>query len=72
MIEELSLKEATLQANLAEGSERLNTIRQQSEDEERRLRVLSEQVNTSRERHARIQSDLIYRPRAGSCEQSGT
>lgn len=59
MIEELSLKEATLQANLAEGSERLNTIRQQSEDEERRLRVLSEQVNTSRERHARIQSDLI-------------
>ena len=59
MIEELSLKEATLQANLAEGSERLNTIRQQSEDEERRLRVLSEQVNTSRERHARVQSDLI-------------
>ena len=59
MIEELALKEAELQANLAEGSERLDTIRKQSEDEERRLRVLSEQVNTSRERHARAQADLI-------------
>lgn len=59
MLEELSLKEAELQANLSEGSERLSTIRQQSEDEERRLRVLSEQVNTSRERHARVQADLI-------------
>ena len=58
-IESLSLKEAELQASLAEGSERLNTIRKQSEDEERRLRVLSEQVNTSRERHARVQSDLL-------------
>ena len=48
-IESLSLKEAELQANLAEGSERLDTIRKQSDDEERRLRVLSEQVNTSRE-----------------------
>lgn len=59
MLEELSLKEAELQANLAEGSERLSAIRKQSEDEERRLRVLSEQVNTSRERHARAQADLI-------------
>ena len=59
MIEGLSLKEAELQANLAEGSERLDTIRKQSDDEERRLRVLSEQVNTSRERHARAQADLI-------------
>ena len=58
-IESLSLKEAELQASLSEGSERLNTIRKQSEDEERRLRVLSEQVNTSRERHARVQSDLL-------------
>ena len=58
-IESLSLKEAELQASLTEGSERLNTIRKQSEDEERRLRVLSEQVNTSRERHARVQSDLL-------------
>ncbi|MBH34365.1 MAG: hypothetical protein CMB74_02820 [Euryarchaeota archaeon] len=58
-IESLSLKEAEMQASLAEGSERLNTIRKQSEDEERRLRVLSEQVNTSRERHARVQSDLL-------------
>ena len=58
MIESLSLKEAELQANLSEGSERLATIRQQSDDEERRLRVLSEQVNTVRERHARTQADL--------------
>ena len=58
-IENLSLKEAELQASLAEGSDRLSTIRKQSEDEERRLRVLSEQVNTSRERHARVQSDLL-------------
>ena len=58
MIESLSLKEAELQANLSEGSERLATIRQQSDDEERRLRVLSEQVNTVRERYARTQADL--------------
>ena len=59
MIESLALKEAELQANLAEGSERLVTIRQQSEDEERRLRVLTEQVNTTRERHARAQADVL-------------
>ena len=59
MIEELSLKEAELQANLGEGSQRLTTIRQQSDDEERRLRVLTEQVSTTRERHARAQSDLL-------------
>ena len=59
MIETLALKEAELQANLSEGSKRLNTIRQQSEDEERRLRVLTEQVSTTRERHARSQSDVL-------------
>jgi len=59
MIETLALKEAELQANLTEGSKRLNTIRQQSEDEERRLRVLTEQVSTTRERHARSQSDVL-------------
>ncbi len=59
LIESLALKEAELQANLTEGAQRLNNIRQQSEDEERRLRVLSEQVNTTRERHARTQADLL-------------
>ena len=59
MIESLSLKEAELQSSLSEGSERLTTIRQQRDDEERRLRVLTEQVNTTRERHARAQADLI-------------
>ncbi|MCH1461951.1 MAG: hypothetical protein L7U25_06310, partial [Candidatus Poseidonia sp.] len=50
---------AELEANLGEGSQRLTTIRQQSDDEERRLRVLTEQVSTTRERHARAQSDLL-------------
>ena len=59
MIESLALKEAELQANLTEGSDRLANIRQQSDDEERRLRVLTEQVNTTRERHARTQADLL-------------
>ena len=59
MIETLAIKEAELQANLTEGSKRLDTIRQQSEDEERRLRVLTEQVSTTRERHARSQSDVL-------------
>ncbi|HJM54939.1 MAG TPA: hypothetical protein QGI72_01690 [Poseidonia sp.] len=59
MIETLALKEAELQANLTEGSKRLDTIRKQSEDEERRLRVLTEQVSTTRERHARSQSDVL-------------
>ncbi|MCH1541292.1 MAG: hypothetical protein L7S56_07700 [Candidatus Poseidonia sp.] len=59
MIETLALKEAELQANLSEGGERLSTVRQQSDDEERRLRVLTEQVNATRERHARSQADVL-------------
>ena len=55
----MASKEAELQANLGEGSQRLTTIRQQSDDEERRLRVLTEQVSSARERHARVQADLI-------------
>ncbi len=58
-IETLALQEAELQANLTAGSERLASIRQQHDDEERRLRVLTEQVNTARERHARVQADLL-------------
>ena len=55
----MATKEAELQANLGEGSQRLTTIRQQSDDEERRLRVLTEQVSAARERHARVQADLL-------------
>jgi hypothetical protein len=55
----MALKEAELNSSLDEGSERLATIRQQSDDDERRLRVLQEQVETTRERHARAQAELI-------------
>ncbi len=58
-IEELSLKEAQLNADLLAGSERLSTIRQQSEDDERRLRVLQEQVEATRERHTRVQAESM-------------
>ena len=55
----MATKEAALQASLGEGSQRLTTIRQQSDDEERRLRVLTEQVSAARERHARVQAELL-------------
>ena len=58
-ITDLSLKEAELKANLDEGGQRLSSVRQQSDDEERRLRVLTEQVSTARERHARVQAELL-------------
>jgi predicted regulator of Ras-like GTPase activity (Roadblock/LC7/MglB family)/predicted nucleic acid-binding Zn-ribbon protein len=58
-IREMALKEAELNSSLDEGSDRLSTIRQQSDDDERRLRVLQEQVETTRERHARAQAELI-------------
>ena len=41
------------------GSERLSSIRQQSEDDERRLRVLQEQVEATRERHTRVQAESM-------------
>jgi hypothetical protein len=58
-IQDMALKEAELNSSLDEGSERLSTIRQQSDDDERRLRVLQEQVETTRERHARAQAELM-------------
>ena len=58
-IEELALKEAELNAELHAGSERLATIRQQSDDDERRLRVLQEQVEATRERHTRAQAEAM-------------
>ena len=58
-IEELALKESQLNADLAVGSERLSTIRQQADDDERRLRVLQEQVEATRERHTRVQAESM-------------
>ncbi len=58
-IEELALKESQLHADLIAGSEQLATIRKQSEDDERRLRVLQEQVEATRERHTRVQAESM-------------
>ena len=58
-IEEMALKEAGLNADLNDASEKLSTIRQQTEDDERRLRVLQEQVAATRERHARAQAEAM-------------
>ena len=58
-IEELSLKEAELNAELNSSSENLSKVRQQLEDDERRLRVLQEQVSATRERYARAQSEAM-------------
>ena len=53
------MKEAQLNGDLLAGSERLATIRQQSDDDERRLRVLQEQVEATRERHTRAQAEAM-------------
>ena len=58
-IEEMSLKEAGLNAELDSASEKLATIRQQTEDDERRMRVLQEQVSATRERYARSQAEAM-------------
>jgi hypothetical protein len=58
-IEEMSLKEAGLNAELSGASEKLSSIRQQTDDDERRLRVLQEQVAATRERHARAQAEAM-------------
>jgi hypothetical protein len=58
-IEDMSLKEASLNADLNTHSQQLSTIRQQIEDDERRLQVLQEQVASARERHARAQAEVL-------------
>ena len=58
-IEEMALKEAELNAELNSYSEKLSTVRQQLEDDDRRLRVLQEQVSVTRERYARAQSEAM-------------
>jgi len=58
-IEEMALKEAELNSELNSHSENLSTVRQQLEDDERRLRVLQEQVSVTRERYARAQSEAL-------------
>ncbi len=58
-IEDMSLKEAELNAELNTHSQQLSTVRQQTEDDERRLHVLQEQVAAARERHARAQAEVL-------------
>ena len=58
-IEDMSLKEADLNAELSDASDKLSKIRQQTEDDERRLRVLQEQVSATRERYARAQAEAM-------------
>ena len=58
-IQDMSLKEAALNAELNTHSQQLATIRQQIEDDERRLQVLQEQVAATRERHARAQAEVL-------------
>ena len=58
-IEDMSLKEAALNAELNTHSQQLAAIRQQAEDDERRLQVLQEQVAATRERHARAQAEVV-------------
>ena len=55
----MALKEAELNAELNSYSEKLSTVRQQLEDDDRRLRVLQEQVSVTRERYARAQSEAM-------------
>ncbi len=57
-IEELATRESTLKAELEFSSEKSNRVSQQLIDEERRLQVLLEQVNVTRERYTRAQSEL--------------
>lgn len=58
-IEDMSLKEAALNAELDTHSQQLSSIRQQTEDDGRRLQVLQEQVASTRERHARAQAEVL-------------
>jgi hypothetical protein len=58
-IEDMSLKEANLNAELNTHSQQLASVRQQTEDDERRLKVLQEQVAATRERHARAQAEVL-------------
>ena len=58
-IEEMAMKEATLQSEVQTASDHLKMIRQQIEDDERRLRVLNEQVTNVRERHANAQGETM-------------
>ena len=55
----MSLREAGLNAELTDASDNLSKIRQQTEDGERRLRVLQEQVSATRERYARAQAEAM-------------
>mgnify|MGYP001029608452 FL=1 len=56
-LEEMIEKEVSLNSELAAGAERLTTIRDQLEADERRQRLLSEQVAVMRDRHRQVQAE---------------
>ncbi len=56
-LEEMIEKEVSLNSELAAGAERLTTIRDQLEADERRQRLLSEQVAALRDRHRQAQAE---------------
>ena len=58
-IEEMATKEATLSADIDTFSSRLKEMRDLGDNEERRLRMLHDQVEASRDRQRRAQAELI-------------
>ncbi len=56
-LEALSLKEVALKVELAADADKLANIRQQLDADERRQRLLSEQVSALRDRHRQAQSE---------------
>ena len=58
-IEEMATKEATLSADIDTFSSRLTEMRDLGDNEERRLRMLNDQVEASRDRQRRAQAELI-------------
>ncbi len=56
-LEALSLQEVELKAELETDAERLSNVRQQMDADERRQRLLSEQVGALRDRHRQAQSE---------------
>ena len=58
-IEEMANKEALLSADITLHSTKLTEIRDRIDGEERRLRLLNDQVEAARDKHRRSQSELI-------------
>ena len=57
-IEEMATKEAALSSDIDSHSETLASIRSRIEDDQRRQRMIEEQVDATRDKHRRAQSEL--------------